>query len=135
MRKFAELSPPNSIILVLDAETDDVPDLSGLVSATESCLVVGVLCEIDGPTKVVLADRAPLAGNGFDLLYQGVLSVNSGRLQVCTSQLDILFELSLADSTQPIAVWANDGDEPDSVWIELKRRSDQAFSLREVPGE
>jgi hypothetical protein len=54
MRLTAELSPPNSIIFLMDFGSEELPTkLDGLITVTPTCIAIGTFCDVDGPSTIV----------------------------------------------------------------------------------
>ncbi|HEV7233365.1 MAG TPA: hypothetical protein VGN36_03895 [Sphingorhabdus sp.] len=113
-----KIAPPNSLILISDVDGGDVPkSMDGaLVSATKSCVVVGCLCEIDGPTELTLLSLAH--ANRTDLpVFVGTLETPQRRVIVSTVHGQLLLEQPVSHEVSAIKVWVNDDREPDKIVV------------------
>lgn len=114
----SRLSPPNSLVLVLDPDTGDPPDTMGdhLVSSTASGLAVGTLAEFDGETEIHLcrADDLP-AKHDLTMEWTGTLTT-AGRLGVLNIYNEVLMEIEVP-SPLSVQVWTNHASEPDVIWV------------------
>lgn len=112
------LSPPNSLLLVLDPRTGELPDtLAGApIAATSSGIAVGTLTEIDGETEVHLSDSVGTPEDS-DLVmrWEGEL-VTAGRLGILTIDSDVLMELEVGETVN-VQIWTNDAAEPNIIWV------------------
>ncbi len=116
MSDRVSVRPPNSLILVRDADSFDVPAWSGsrVVEATESCVAVGTLAEPDGATSVWFAHE----GESLPIeAFKGDLSVPSGRVVVSTVTDEILMTMSVEGQRVNVRVLTNESSEPDEIAI------------------
>lgn len=116
MSDHVSIHPPNSLILVRDADSFEVPGSLGtrLVDATASCVAIGTLAEPDGLTSVWFGDEddsLPVEA------FAGELSVPSGRVVVSTVTHEILLTTSVGRQRVPLRVLTNDAAEPDEIAI------------------
>lgn len=118
--KTASVTPPNSLLLIMDVDSRNIPEGMGhgLVSATDSCIAIGCRSENDGPTQVCLgrADEMPLQG---ELVFNGKLSTASRRLVVCTILNEEILSATVSGSSAQVKVFANDLTEPDRIYVQL----------------
>lgn len=116
-RVTTSAAPPNSLLLVLDPRTGELPDsLDGeAIVATSSAIAIGTLMEYDGDTEVVLTDQAGDSQDELTMRWSGVLKT-SGRLGVLTIYQDELLGLDVQDAVY-VRVWTNDPAEPDRVMV------------------
>lgn len=114
----AQLAPPNSLLLVLDPRTGELPaTLAGApIASTSSALAIGTLMELDGETQVHLADTLEIPEQ-MDLAkrWEGTLTTN-GALGVLTVHNEVLIELDVGERVY-VQVWTNDPIEPDVIWV------------------
>ncbi len=98
--------PPNSVVLVRDADAFDLPRWSARteVEATESCLAVGTQAEPDGTTTISLRGRDETT---ILEAFDGELSVPSKRVVVATVTNDVLLEQGLPDDRARVRVYVN----------------------------
>jgi hypothetical protein len=112
------MAPPNSVVLVSDADGGEIPKTMGgvLVSATNTCVAVGCLSEDDGQTEFTLApltevDRADKP------VYEGMLRTPKRRVVIRSVLGEHLLELPVLQEVTKIKIWANDAQEPDNVVV------------------
>lgn len=119
MRKESLTAPRNSLVLVMDRTVADIPaSMShGLVAATESCVAIGTLSELDGETSISLSDEEADAGSGEAPVFDGVLNTPSGKLSVCSVLDEVLLECDVSSCRSRVRVWANHSSEPDEIRI------------------
>lgn len=114
----ARLAPPNSLLLVLDPRTGELPtSLAGTpIATTSSGLAIGTLAEVDGETEVHLVDAAEAREpSQLAMRWDGVLTT-TGRLGILTIYNEVLLEMDVGDLVR-VQVWTNDSVEPDVIWI------------------
>lgn len=123
MKLEVKIAPPNSILLVMDRETIDIPEsMEGeLISATPSCVAVGTLSEFDGETSVTLTNEGRLAheADGLREIFRGDLEVPSKEVYVCTSLNEVVLQLSVSTTRTQIAIYSNHQLEPSRLYIVL----------------
>jgi hypothetical protein len=113
------LTPPNSVLVVLDTVSGVLPELpfGQRIAASSSCLVVGTRSSDDGPTIVDFAYDSELDELGdLELAWEGLLESASGVL----SLVDIYWReiASLKVSNNPyVRLFVNDSAEPDRVVV------------------
>lgn len=114
---------PNSLVLIMDYESGEIPESmgGGLVASTASCLAVGTLSEIDGSTTVVLTDQGgrPQIGS---LVFDGVLDLPSKEISVCDVENHKLLAMPTATRAK-VQIFANHQLEPDKIVIIVRSLS------------
>lgn len=111
------VAPPHSIIFINDPTVDvNVPKAigPGLVWATESCVAVGTLAEVDGLTTIQLASDF-IAPQG-DVAFDGMIKTPGGIVAINTSDGAALISISSGEETH-LTVWVNDSYEPDLILV------------------
>lgn len=111
-------APKNSLILVMDQTVGEVPEsmAGALVAATNSCVAVGTLSEVEGETLISLSDER-LEKRDRPPVFDGVLSTPSKRLSVCSVLDEPLMSLDVPGLETRVQVWANDDLEPNEIRI------------------
>lgn len=115
-----QVAPRNSVILVMDSRTGDIPNSMGsdLVVWTESCVAIGTKDETEGTTRVRVMDQE--AAQNIGALPD--LKMFDGRLQTPTRQLVLetvngsLLTWGVSDSTH-VSVHVNNSAEPDDIVV------------------
>jgi hypothetical protein len=114
------LSPRNSIVFVYDSShrSVEVPTYvaGDLVAASQTCVSIGTLAEIDGETTITLADSIDGISVG-ELFFDGVLLTPGHEVSVCTSENEKLLTLPIKASHARVRVFANDPSEPDEIVV------------------
>lgn len=118
MTRSIKAAPPYSVVVLEDAGGGEVPGTmgSGGVAATESCIAIGTLAEVDGETAFTLG-AARDVDPGWAPSFQGTLPTPSGKLVLRTVLDKILLEREVANARTAIRIWLNDAREPDRVLI------------------
>lgn len=112
------VSPPNSLILVMDFASGKVPEAmgSGLVSATESCVAVGCLPEHDGPTEIHLGHTHEIPPT-VALVFDGDICTANKRLSICSVMNEELLATGVTGHKTHVTIFANDPMEPDKIFV------------------
>jgi hypothetical protein len=116
-----KLAPPNSVLLVMDPKTGEVPTTMGneLAAATDSCVAIGTLCEVDGKTSVVFSDALETSDLLGDMkqVFEGVIATPSRELHLCTTTIESVAKLPVPATSARVRIWANHRAEPDFIHI------------------
>lgn len=116
----ARLAPPNSIIFVYDPTyAVEVPgDIgTGLVWATDSCIAIGTLAEMDGETTIRLADD--FGAPEGQIAFEGTIRTPGGTVAINTCLGEQLVSIPVGQAAH-ITVWANDVSEPDLILVRAR---------------
>ena len=115
------LAPPHSIIFICDPTTGPtgIPSNmgAGLASATDSCVAVGTLAEMDGETTIRLSDD--FTDPQGDVVFEGMIKAPSGIVAISTSGREQLASIRVSQNAH-ITVWANDASEPDLILVRAR---------------
>jgi hypothetical protein len=118
--EFAEVRAPNSLLLVMDLDSREIPESFGgnLIAASGCCVAVGTLSEADGMTRVEMVSgrEAPQVGGDWLLAWEGDLSTPSGSLVVATAHDAVLLRREVG-GTAHIRLLVNDASEPDRIVV------------------
>jgi hypothetical protein len=116
------ISPPNSLILVMDFAAGSVPKAMGnwLVSATESCVAVGCLSEHDGPTEIHLG-QAHEVTPAEALVFEGEIFTPNKKLSICSATNEELLSTEVTGNKTHVTIFANDPMEPDRIFVLFER--------------
>ena len=120
MRVETKISPPNSIVLIMDAVTGQPPETFGgaLIATTATCIAVGTLSEQEGETTVLLSDESTYEDPTCQILaYEGSLTVLGGEVSVMTALNNVILKLPVQARDVWVRVWVNDKSEPDRVVV------------------
>lgn len=112
------LSPPNSLVLVMDHSSGELPEAINeqLVALTDSCVAVGTLSEVDGATTITLTNSLEGVKRG-KMVFDGVLKVPRHELSVCSVADTKLLTMTLPSSEAHVQIFANDHSEPDEIVV------------------
>ena len=121
MRIEHSAAPPNSLVLLVTSDDPAIPQsMQGtLATATDTCIAVGTLNELDGETSVALTDEPPSEEAGLTRKLTATLDVENGFVAVSDVYAERYLELPWTRSTLEVSVWVNDVTEPDVVLFEL----------------
>jgi hypothetical protein len=121
MAQTIKIAPPNSLIFIGDAKGDSTPDLDKIaraasITATDSCVVVCCLAEMDGKTEITMGlarEVDPGQNPGLD----GALITPTRTIVISTAELKTLLEASVPTLQTRIRIWMNRVKEPDKVIV------------------
>lgn len=119
MTKSARVSPPNSIVLLVDREAAEIPESLGdeLVSNTDTCAVIGTFNASDGDTLITLTNEKPINRQLEYVAFTGELQFPSGRASVCTVDDEVLLEVPVPGNVAFVTILANDRSEPSEILV------------------
>lgn len=119
MQEAITLSPPNSLILVMDHSFGELPIAMGgqLVSSTDSCVAVGTLSELDGATTITLADNLKGISEPRALVFDGIVQTPGLELSICNVRNEKLLTLHLSTPRVKVKIFASDESEPDNIVV------------------
>ena len=113
-----KVAPPNSVVLVSDTASGEIPKSmhDSLISATNSCVAVGCLSEDDGETEFTLGTLSELDRKDKPA-FEGMLKTPSHRVAVRSVLGKRLLELPVSQELTRLRIWVNDASEPDNVVV------------------
>jgi hypothetical protein len=103
-----KVAPSNSLIGISDADKGVVPDSipeTG-IAATESCILVACLPEVDGDTEITLG-LAREVDPGDSPVFDGQLATPSGVVKVFTVEWRPLMEAPVSTASTRVRIWKN----------------------------
>ncbi len=111
-----QLIVPHSIVLVMDSDEAEIPsDMRGnTIAATDSCVVVGTLPAVDGPTHIKLTNEHLDETSNLHTLFEGTIATPSNVVSVFNTDNQRLLSLPTNEETQ-IRVSANELRWPDII--------------------
>lgn len=118
MKQSIKIAPPNFIIGVSDAQKGLVPDnvpKTG-IAATDSCILVACLPDVDGETEIVLGPASEV-DPGTPPAFDGQLATPTGTLQVVTIEWKPLLKLSVDSKKTKVRIWPSSPRPPERVVI------------------
>jgi hypothetical protein len=128
-------SPPNSIVFV-HSKQDMVmptPPWGAYVSASNSCLILGCMPDIDGPTQIVLGDSAEVdPGRPAD--FVSLLRVPDGEVRVTTGGDEVLLRMP-APPLSLVEIWRSHPKWPETVIIGINPPASRSALPAMLPTE
>jgi hypothetical protein len=119
MIQTARVTPPNSLLLTISAADPEIAtNIDGVIAATSTCVSIGTLSEMDGPTEVTLTDE-DVPTDGLQQLYRGTMDTGLRRVAVQTVEGEQVVELPVPGASATITVYGSDEFEPDRIVIRL----------------
>jgi hypothetical protein len=119
MRKTIKIAPANSIFFLEAPGGGRYPEIDQRyvrIWATESCIIVGSLCFMDGETELTVSDEDVPPGRP---MFEGVLETPGKVMQVSTSEDKILLRCSVAGDSTRVRVWGDHPSEPERIFVAL----------------
>lgn len=119
MQQSITISPPNSLIFVMDHAAGELPeDMGGkLVASTASCVAVGTLAEFDGETTITLADTFDVAA--LHIAFEGTLHTPNGEVSISNTRNEQLLTGKAWTPSTNVRIFVNDDSEPDQIVVLL----------------
>lgn len=116
-----KFSPSNSFVLISDSGGGSVPDPEDIardanITATDSCVVVVCLPEVDGETEITLGP-ADGVDPGSPPAFDRTIATPSGNVKVFSVDWKPLLEAVVSTARTRIRVWKNRQRFPDKVTI------------------
>lgn len=119
MIKTIRCSPLHSFVVISDPIGSTIPkELTDIVTATESCILVCCYPEGDGETEFTLGETSEV-DPGRPPTFCGQLLTPSRKVIVHTTEFKTILEASTAQTTTPVRIWARDPEQPEKVIIGL----------------
>jgi hypothetical protein len=120
----AKIAPKNSLLLVMDKDSGEIPESMGgkLVVSTHSCVAIGTRSETDGQTLVTLTDENIRAWEdpNLELVFSGTLATPNKEVYICTVLLETILRLSVPNTETGLEVWANHEIEPTRLCVSVR---------------
>jgi hypothetical protein len=118
MRKEIQLTPPNSVVLVMDYAAGVIPKsmAHAIIASTASCVAVGTFPEQDGPTTISISDEvsADILGQPA---FDDVLDMPNKQLSVCNVDNQALLTIDVPGTKTRVRIWVNHPTWPDRIDI------------------
>jgi hypothetical protein len=116
-----KIAPSNSLVLIGDSGGGSVPDPEKIardanVTATDTCVVVCCLPEIDGETEITLG-TANATDPGSSPAFDGTITTPSHVVRVFDVQWKPLLEVPVSTAKTRIRVWKNHPHFADQVIV------------------
>ncbi|HEY1735857.1 MAG TPA: hypothetical protein VGG12_04360 [Methylovirgula sp.] len=118
MIEFARLSPPYSVVMIADISGGDIPKLARgtEIAASDSCIAIGTLSEIDGETEFRLGMRGEV-DPGTSPSFLGRIKTPSRKLAIFAVPGEIILQTQVLQTETAIYIWTNRPSEPDQVIV------------------
>ncbi|MBI1372382.1 MAG: hypothetical protein GC159_06425 [Phycisphaera sp.] len=111
------ISPPNSLLLILDPSFGAIPEsIDGLIASTESCIAVGTLSAQDGETRAILTDEGAPPSD-LTLAFEGEIETPSRRVAICNVHDETLVTIEKTAIRSRVRIYVNDDREPDYIHV------------------
>lgn len=113
------VSPRNSLLLIMDPNSDEIPDSMGgqAVAATSSCVAVGTKEEHDGPTEIRMADADEDLEIPALKVHDGDLELNSRELVAADILGEPFLRWLVKDTSVRVQIYTNHSTEPDEIVV------------------
>ncbi|MDB6013971.1 MAG: hypothetical protein JWL65_6221 [Gammaproteobacteria bacterium] len=121
MADSKRLAPPYSVVVISDSGGGKVLDAmrGQLIVATNSCVAVGCLSEVDGETEFVLGVSSEV-NPGEPPTFEGKLGTPSRRLEISSVLGDLILVTTVPQYETLVRIWVNDPKEPDRVIVGIE---------------
>ncbi len=118
MKLSTTLSPRNSLVLVMDKLSGEIPASMGneSIASTSTCVAIGTLAEMDGETTITLTDSIDDVGLG-DVVFDGKVETPGRELSVCNVENKPLLTMPVTSHAVRVRVFTNDANEPDRIVV------------------
>ena len=112
------VSPPNSVVLLMDAGGGVVPKTmaGSVIAATETCIAVGCKSEDDGNTELTLGSVQQV-GLKERPTFEGRIATPSRRIVIKNVLGEYLLEEMVLNDESTLRIWLNDPMEPDKIVV------------------
>jgi hypothetical protein len=120
MRKSIKIAPANSIFFLEDSGGGAYPEIDDRdqrIWSTDSCIIIGSLCFMDGETELTISDEDVPPGTP---VFEGMLATPSKVLQVSTSEDETLLRCGVASHSTRVRVWTDHPSEPEKIFVALR---------------
>jgi hypothetical protein len=115
------IAPPNSLLLIMDRDSGEIPEsMQGrLVVSTPSCIAVGTRSAADGETSIVLTDEQnnSCVEQGLRRVFGGTLETPKREVHICSVLLECLATLSVSSTRSAVEVWTDHDSEPGRICV------------------
>lgn len=121
MMQTIKIAPPNSLVFISDVDGGVGPDPDAIarsrrIVATDSCVAVCCLAEMDGETEITLGSLEEVKLNEPPA-FEGKLETPTHNVVVSTSERTILLQTAVTSSNARLKIWTNRKREPDKIFI------------------
>jgi hypothetical protein len=123
MSASIRVAPSNSLVAISDAKKKGVVPKIGPefgIAATESCILIPCLPEVEGQTQITLGPARDVAPGGAPV-FDGYLDTPNGVVQIVTVDWKPLLKAPVSNSSTRIRIWTNRPKFPDKVMIGLEQ--------------
>jgi hypothetical protein len=116
-----KVAPPNSMFLISDVQRGFVADFfrsTSIIAATDTCVAVGCLPEMDGETKITIGPADEVDPGGRPV-FDGALATPTRTVAIMTIEWATLLKAEVPASSTRVRIWTNHAKWPDDVLIGL----------------
>jgi hypothetical protein len=121
MIQKVEISPSHSLVLVMDADTGEIPESleGGAFVATPSSVAIGTLSQQDGKTTVAISDeRANIEiDSSLHCIFIGAIATPRKLISVCTVLLEEVLSVPVRGTSTSLELWTNRSYEPSKIYV------------------
>jgi len=102
----------------MDSSGGDIPEsMNGRsIVATDSCIAISCLCEMDGETEIVLCEAGDISP-GKAPAFEAVIRTPSHEVTVMSVLIEPILVAPVSTERTNVRLWVNDAQEPDHVII------------------
>ena len=118
-----KLSPANSLLLLMDMESGQLPDSmsESLVAFTDTCIAFGTMQALDGETTIQIDSDLSEETENHSLVYDGRLNLPSKKISLVDTLNQEIWSSAVDNEIVGVKIFANDDSEPDSIRIIVDR--------------
>lgn len=119
MKQSASIAPSNSIIFIADGRDGHVPEIDDFDQpawSTPSCIIVRCFPQIDGPTQIVLGDKADV-DPGSPANFVTLLRTPRRAVQLTEVGDELVLEMAVATDITRVTIWVSHPKWPEQVIV------------------
>ena len=118
MATSLKIAPPNSLVLVSDTRNAEIPVtmFDSRFAATDSCVAVGCLADVDGDTTFTLGLTSEV-DPGTSPSFVRTIQTPNRLVSISTILGNSILETKVTKTHTTLKIWVNDDTEPDQVIV------------------